>query len=1323
MRLGNVLLTFNNARMTTKMVLLGIFLGVVFPGGCLLYGEQTYKLITPNYQLDKKLSGFHKISIDGFFSYGVPGYPDLPAILYHIAVPPGVDLSSIQIEVVDQKMESLGGFRIKELPPLATWVDGRKIIAESAPVYSQNAYFPENIAEMSCISQMRKWKIVSIKFTPFQYNPITNDLKHISEVTVQIRYSQPKSPGLPELFLADTIMDERAQKILMNFSESEQWYEASDPKFKPSQVHDYVILTTNSIEASSTKLSDFLNYLTNKGYSPLVVTEDDYGGLTGQAPNGTAEKIRQWLINNYMGYAIQFVLLIGNPNPSSGDVPMKMCWPLWHESSYRESPTDYFYADLTGNWNKDGDAYFGEYYGDGGVGGVDFANEVYVGRIPVYSGVTNLDSVLTKIISYGNADCSGIGWRESTLLPMSFSDSTTDGAYLAEYMKSNYLTPQGYSSWTLYQQGSLCTAANSAFSSNQELVDGATLTRWANNNYGMVWWWGHGSETGAYLGYTGCGWGTILESSGTSSLNDNFPSFVYQCSCNNGYPEFSNNLGTALLYNGAICTVSASRVSWYAVTSWSTGLKYYCDNASIGYYYGNELVINDKKAGVALYDVKSDMGANQYTSWDGAHWMNLFDFNLYGDPAMPLSECSSAHTVSTPDTPTGTDLGVISVSYTYTTGGSSCSQGHAVEYRFDWDDGNFSTWSTSTSASHFWSSAGAYSVKAQARCAATPAVTSGWSTGLDVTILTCLTPASPSDPSPLDDALSVSINRDLDWADCDRATSYDLYFGTSYPPAYYDNTTESSYNLPQLSYNTTYYWKITAKNSCGDTSGPDWQFTTQPTQGSHSSNHYQVLPEAIWAPASGGGTWITDVQITDITGGSQVSVTFSYGGGNRRGPIVLWTSPGDNRSIKYENILETMENLEGGSFSYFGRVGALEFTTQDTGHKILVAARTLNGNYSKTFPGLNNVVSNTADVTHEMLIQNLTNSSTYRSAAGFFNPAADTVTVEFRLVNNSGSTLGSAFTKAFIGYDFQSFYPFNEAGVPYPVYSYDNVHLRIRPLSGSGKLICFGATANNVTNDPASHLAVAAMSDCENSPCNYQILPEAIWAPASGGGTWITDVQITDMTGGSQVSVTFNCGGGNRRGPFVLWTSTGVNQSIKYGNILSTVDGLDSGLFTYYGNVGTLEFSTQDMAHKIQVAARTVNGNYSKTVQALNAYVESNTAGTESQMHIQNLTSNSTYRSAAGFCNPTSNEVAVEFTLIDGSGSTLGSAFTKTFVGYDFQSFYPFNEAGVPYPAYSYDNVYLRIRPLSGSGRIFCFGATANNTTNDPASHRAVTRD
>jgi len=63
---------------------------------------------------------------------------------------------------------------------------------------------------------------------------------------------------------------------------------------------------------------------------------------------------------------------------------------------------------------------------------------------------------------------------------------------------------------------------------------------------------------------------------------------------------------------------------------------------------------------------------------------------------------------------------------------------------------------------------------------------------------------------------------------------------------------------------------------------------------------------------------------------------------------------------------------------------------------------------------------------------------------------------------------------------------------------------------------------------------------------------------------------------------------------------------------------------------------------------------------------------------------------------------------------------SKTFVGYDFQSFSPFLEAGVPYPGSSYDNVILKIDPTSGAGKVMCFGASANNASNDPASHLAV---
>jgi hypothetical protein len=71
----------------------------------------------------------------------------------------------------------------------------------------------------------------------------------------------------------------------------------------------------------------------------------------------------------------------------------------------------------------------------------------------------------------------------------------------------------------------------------------------------------------------------------------------------------------------------------------------------------------------------------------------------------------------------------------FSTGGSTCSQGHSVQYRFDWGDGNYSNWSSSTSSSYSYSSAGTYQVKAQARCASDTSVVSSWSPPHAVTIL------------------------------------------------------------------------------------------------------------------------------------------------------------------------------------------------------------------------------------------------------------------------------------------------------------------------------------------------------------------------------------------------------------------------------------------------------------------------------------------------------------------------------------------------------------------------------------------------------------
>ncbi|MBI5605785.1 MAG: SBBP repeat-containing protein [Deltaproteobacteria bacterium] len=95
-----------------------------------------------------------------------------------------------------------------------------------------------------------------------------------------------------------------------------------------------------------------------------------------------------------------------------------------------------------------------------------------------------------------------------------------------------------------------------------------------------------------------------------------------------------------------------------------------------------------------------------------------------------------AETISTPNTPSGSTSGTIVNLYTYSTGGSTSSFGHSLQYLMDWGDGTDSGWLAvgTTSASKSWASAGNYTVKVMARCALDTGFISSWSSGLSVSI-------------------------------------------------------------------------------------------------------------------------------------------------------------------------------------------------------------------------------------------------------------------------------------------------------------------------------------------------------------------------------------------------------------------------------------------------------------------------------------------------------------------------------------------------------------------------------------------------------------
>lgn len=557
----------------------------------------------------------------------------------HVLLPLSADPSSVVVllsVVTSTRVD--GEYDVAPSPPVMTSVDGKivtdwgtgKVIenGRNTLVYGLDCRYPASNVELSSVGNMRQWRLVRIKYYPFTYNPSTKRLEQITDGMIQISYHLTASvsaysaaPAYP----VDTTAEKSLAALAVNYDQASEWYATSSSKdvhllgatddSEPQAITDYVILTTTDVVSASSKLQAFVNHKTNRGYSVAVVTQSAWGGGTGDT---AANNIRAYLKANYLSKGIHYVLLIGDPNPSTGAVPMKMLWPRHNSSTYQEAPSDYFYADLTGNWDLDGDGYYGEDGQDFGTGGIDIYPEIIVGRIPYYGTISELDSILQKIIDYESGTYGGT-WVRNVLLSMKPSDSSTPGYYLGEAIKDDIAEPSDLEATRVYDDTYNLSPAPDYTPCSYDNV----LSAW-KQYAGFHFWWTHGNATTAAY---------IMTTTQAPYLDNNHPSIVFQCSCLNGYPESSSNLGYALLKNGAVATDCATRVSWYypgEATYTATD-----SNASMTYNYAKQLITNGLACGDAHYAMMVDV--------PNGIWMNHCVFNLYGDPSVV---CATGPTIS-----------------------------------------------------------------------------------------------------------------------------------------------------------------------------------------------------------------------------------------------------------------------------------------------------------------------------------------------------------------------------------------------------------------------------------------------------------------------------------------------------------------------------------------------------------------------------------------------------------------------------------------------------------------------------------------------------
>ena len=138
-------------------------------------------------------------------------------------------------------------------------------------------------------------------------------------------------------------------------------------------------------------------------------------------------------------------------------------------------------------------------------------------------------------------------------------------------------------------------------------------------------------------------------------------------------------------------------------------------------------------------------------------------------------------------------------------------------------------------------------------------------------------PAIPTIVAPADGSTGFPVTGLMQWS-ASGATTYDVAFGTVSPPPAWASGLTQTWASPVMYPNAKYYWRVTARNAGGSTTGPIWSFTTAgPAPQLLASDTFTGADGTLLSahvPDVGGGVWsITGAPPFPTLNGGFVAVT------------------------------------------------------------------------------------------------------------------------------------------------------------------------------------------------------------------------------------------------------------------------------------------------------------------------------------------------------------------------------------------------------------------------------------------------------------------
>ena len=588
-----------------------LFLTVLITSVFLVYAGSIEKTWNIGRHSISKSGEFKIINFENAFLTGLSGEPALPYFSIKFLLSPGEIATSIEFMGEDEIIIP-GQFKLYPYQPSRPLSDpGDGTFNINQQLYNSDSNYPEEQIGELTTSYMNGFAIAMATFTPIKYNPASGTVSIFKTVKIKITtsVSVKSAAALQNLNTSDYISS-RVMKFVQNPSMVNKY-----PN-KSKDVNDYqlLIITPSQFESNFQSLRDI--YLERGIKSQVATVETINSTMTGQ---DSQEKIRNYIIQEYQNNSVEFVLLGGDVE----HVPYRgfYCY-VQSGSGYEDSgiPADLYYSALDGNWNTDGDGWWGE------PGEDDLLPDIAVGRF-TFSDATELGNMITKTISYQNNPVLG-EFNEVTLAgEWLYSSPDTYGSDYLELL-IGHQNENGYETWGIPDDYNFYKL----YEVNQSWSAGDLMAE-INAGRQYVHHVGHANST--YVAYMYNSDITNSNFSGANGVDHNYTIFhSHGCIC--GAFDNSDCIMEEMLSieNFAVAIVGNSRYGWFNEGQTEGPAQHLHREMEDAQFHEKMNHIGQAFVESKIQTAPWVTAPGQYE--EGALRWNFYDINILGDPTLSV---------------------------------------------------------------------------------------------------------------------------------------------------------------------------------------------------------------------------------------------------------------------------------------------------------------------------------------------------------------------------------------------------------------------------------------------------------------------------------------------------------------------------------------------------------------------------------------------------------------------------------------------------------------------------------------------------------------